>query len=304
MLIVGDIQNKSLSESIGEKLGAKVIYPDIVVFPDTEQRVRIDANLVQGEDVYLIKSIEMPTDASTLQLSFLIDALNRAGANQVVGIIPYLPYMRADHVFRTGEAVPLELVIKLIETAGLNEIVIVDPHSIKIPEMFSIRVHNLTALNYFAKKILEIEPNKDNITIVSPDMGGLRRLELMDEALGGGINKVYVNKDRDYETGHVSVAEYKGEVRGKCFIVDDIIATGKTIAQAAETLQNNGAEKVYVFGTHPVFSEGASTLLQNSSAVKIYVTDSIPVTQSEQFEKLEVISLSDLVIEHIQTFTA
>src|SRR3989344_5370920 len=129
MIIVGDSQNKSLSESLAEKLSCEVIYPEVVIFPDSEQRVRVDAEKVFGQKVYLVKSIEAPVDTQVLQLSFVVDALNRAGADKVVGVVPYIPYMRADHVFRTGEAVPLELVIKMIEDSGLNEIIIVDPHS-------------------------------------------------------------------------------------------------------------------------------------------------------------------------------
>lgn len=300
MLIIGDPQNKSLSEGLAGKLSCEVIYPEIMVFPDTEQRVRIDAEKVFGQKVYVVKSIETPVDTQVLQLSFIVDAANRAGADFVTGIIPYIPYMRADHVFRTGEAVPLELVIKMIEDAGLNEIIIVDPHSIKIPEMFKISVKDLSALSMFAAKIKEIEPNLENVTIVSPDMGGLRRLEILDELLGGGVNKVQINKDRDYESGAVKVAEHTGEIKGICMIIDDIISTGKTIAQAVETLMVNGAEKVYVMATHPVFSQKSTQLLAESDATRVFVTDSIPVPAEEMFDKLEILPLAPLIAAEIQ----
>lgn len=298
MLIVGDSSNKNLSVGIAKKTGWDLIYPEITVFPDSEQRVRINHE-VAGERVYLVKSIQSPVDSAVMQLNFLVDALNKNGADKVIGIIPYIPYMRADHIFRTGEAVPLEVVIKMIQDCGLHEIIMVDPHSIKIPELFSIPVHDLSALSLFAQKIKEIEQDKENITIVSPDMGGIRRLDLLDEMLGG-VNKVVVNKDRDYETGSVKVAEYQGKIKGKCFIVDDIISTGKTIAQAVETLVKNKAEEVYVFGTHPVFSENASELLQNLKAEKIYVTDSIPVPDEKKFEKLKIISVAGIVTSDLK----
>src|SRR3990167_5488931 len=164
MMIVDDPQNKSLSESIADKLRAKIIYPEITVFPDSEQRVRIPGN-VSGKRVYLLKSIVPPVDSAVMQLTFLVDALNKNGADKVIGIIPYIPYMRADHMFRTGEAVPLEVVIKMIEDSGLHEIIIIDPHSIKIPEMFKIPVHDLSALPMFAKKIKEIVGNSASLTL-------------------------------------------------------------------------------------------------------------------------------------------
>ena len=295
MIVVGDSSNKLLSEEIAEKTGSEIIYPEITVFPDSEQRVRIDSEKIQGERVCLVKSVGMPVDSELLQFSFLASALINSGADKIIGIIPYLPYMRADHVFRTGEGIPLEIVIKVIEASGLNEIVIVDPHSIKTPEMFKIKVHDLSALPLFAKKIKEIEPDSANITIVSPDMGGLRRLELLDQLLGGNINQVRINKDRDYESGSIKVAEYTGEIKGKCFIVDDIISTGKTIVQAVEKLASNGADEVYVFATHGVFSEKALDLLESSSASRIFVTDSIPVPSEKRPEKLEILPIAALL---------
>ena len=293
MLLCGDSQNKALSEGIAEKLSASLFYPEIDVFPDSEQRVRIDREVL-GETVYLIKSITNPVDSAVVQLTFLVDALKKAGAENVIGILPYIPYMRADHIFRTGEAVPLEVVIKMIQDAGLSEIIIVDPHSIKIPELFSIPVRNLSALSLFASKIKELEKDSSQITIVSPDMGGLRRLQQVDELLGG-VNKVSINKDRNYASGEISVAAFEGEIRGICFIVDDIISTGKTIVQAVETLVREGAQKVYVFGTHAVFSENASEILQSCAAEKIFVTDSIPVTPEKTFAKLEILSVAPLI---------
>jgi len=297
MIIVGDPQNKSLSESISSKLGVKPIYPEITVFPDSEQRVRIPSKIT-GEKVYLLKSIMAPVDSSVLQLSFTVDALVKNGADKVIGIIPYIPYMRADHMFRTGEAVPLEVLIKMIEDSGLHEIIIIDPHSIKIPEMFKIPVHNLSALSLFAKKIKELTAIRD-LTIVSPDTGGIRRLEQLDELLGGA-NKVVINKDRNLESGEVRVAEFEGKIKGKCFIIDDIISTGKTVLQAINTLIQNGAEEVYVFGTHPVFSEDADRLLEGSKAKKIYVTDSIPVPPEKNFAKLEILSIAELITDAIK----
>jgi ribose-phosphate pyrophosphokinase len=299
MILVGDFSNKDLSESIASKLGASVVYPEITIFPDSEQRVRITHDVV-GQKAYLVKSITPPVDSAVVQLTFLVDALNKGGADKVIGVIPYIPYMRADHIFRTGEAVPLEVVIGMIQDSRLNEIIIVDPHSIKIPEMFKIPVRNLSALPLFAKEIKEIESNLRNITLVSPDMGGIRRLKILNELLGGGVNQVVINKDRNYESGKVRVAEYKGEIRGKCFIIDDIISTGKTVVQAVDTLDQGGADQVFVFATHPVLSESASELLSKSKAEKIFVTDSIPIPEEKRFLKLVIISIAELIASEIK----
>lgn len=135
MVLFGDELNKSLSEGLAAHLSTPLFYPDITVFPDGERRVRINENVV-GQDIVFVKTSALTPnfDSFILETAFLIDAIKRSGAEKVTGIVPYLPYSRADHVFRSGEAVPLEVVINTLESAGLSKIVFVDPHTIKMPE--------------------------------------------------------------------------------------------------------------------------------------------------------------------------
>ena len=121
MFFLGDNNNKPLSEKIASGLSLKTRYPEVISFPDSEMRVRI-LDDVKGQDVYLLKSLVSPVNDNVFEFQFLIDALLRHGAGRITGIVPYLGYMRADHVFRTGEAVPLEVVIKGIESVGLSRI--------------------------------------------------------------------------------------------------------------------------------------------------------------------------------------
>lgn len=293
MIICGDVANKGLSEKLAKQTGLELFYPDVKVFADGERRVRFEKEVLD-ETVLVVKSHGIPTDSNVLETLFLLDALKRSGATKLIGIISYLGYMRADHMFRTGEAVPLEVVIGLLESNHLDEIVIIDPHSIKIPELFKITVHNLSAITVFAKKIKELQGNNREISIVSPDMGGIRRLDLLSEELGG-VNKVIINKDRDLETGSITVRISEGEIKGTCFIVDDIISTGKTIADSVDVLLENGAQEVYIMATHPVFAPGAVELLKNSKAKKVYVTDTIEVSAEDKFENLEVLSVAGLI---------
>lgn len=299
MLLVGDSSNKSLSEKLAKELSVDLFYPDVKIFADGERRVRFEKNVLD-ETVLVLKSHGRPTDSNILENLFLLDALKRSGATKLIGIIPYLGYMRADHMFRMGEAVPLEVVISALEKNHLDEILIVDPHSIKIPELFKIPVTNLSAIPVFAQKIKEIlGATRRDFTIASPDMGGIRRLELLSEELGG-VNQVILNKDRDLETGKISVRVHEGKVEGTCFIIDDIISTGKTICDAVDVLLKNGAEEAYIMATHAVFAPGSAKLLSNSSAKKVFVTDSIGIPEENTFEKLEVLSISDLIAGGLQ----
>lgn len=300
MVFFGDHLNLSLSEGIAKELSASVNYPDIKVFPDGERRIRLLQEVVD-ENVIFVKTASATNswDSLILETAFLIDAIKRSGASQITGIIPYFPYSRADHVFRTGEAVPLEVVINMFESAGLTKVVFVDPHTIKMPEMFKIDVVNLSALPLFADKIKEIGFDKKNSVIVSPDMGGLRRLEQLSHLLHG-LPIASVEKDRDYDNGSISASAVHGEIKETCFVIDDIISSGRTIVQAVEQIAERGGKHIYIFATHPVFSEDAVKLLKNSNVEKIYVTDAIPVPKEQNFEKLEVLSLDSLVANYLR----
>ena len=280
MIFVGDLNNKSLSDLIGSELGLPVVYPDRHVFDDGEIRIRIEKPVLD-EEVFVLKSTCPPVNENYLELLFAIDALKRSGAHKVTAVVPYLGYSRADHVFRPGEAVPLEVVIKSLESAGLDKIILIDPHTIKLAEMFSIESEMDSALPIFAEKIKDLGFDNSEISIVSPDMGGIRRVKMLSEMLPGSTYAA-INKDRDLATGELTGSRLaEGEVRRISIVTDDIISTGGTIVRGVDTCLENGAEKVFVFATQPVFSSDAHEKLKNSRAEKIYITDAIEIPEEK-----------------------
>lgn len=293
MILVGDLNNPELSERLAKELDIKLIYPDKHVFPDGEMRIRILEEVVDQE-IIVLKSHINPVDSSVMETCFIVDTLKRNGAGLVTGITPYLGYMRADHMFRTGEGVPLEVVISMLENAGLAKAVLVDPHSIRIPELFHIPVINLSALSVFADRIKEMNMDPDSYTLVTPDLGGIRRIEILSEMLGGAAYAT-IEKNRDLETGNVEAAKITGKIQKTCFVVDDMISSGGTIIKALEALEKQGAETNYVMATHAVFSDDAPKLLQDSHAKKVFVTDSMPIAKEKRFEKLEILSIAKLL---------
>ncbi len=300
MLFFGDPQNASLSEGLASNLKTTLNFPEVTVFADGERRIRLTEEVVDEHVVFVKTASVTPSlDSYLIETAFLIDSIKRSGASSVTGIIPYIPYSRADHVFRTGEAVPLEVVINLLENAGLTKIIFVDPHTIKMPEMFKIDVVNLSALPLFAEKIKEIGFDRENSVIVSPDMGGLRRMEQLSEMLDK-LPFTSIEKERDYDSGSIKASAVHGEIKKTCFIIDDMISSGKTMVQAIEKLHEGGAENIYAFATHPLLSGNASEILQNSHVKKVFVTDALPIPEEKKFEKLEVLSLSKLIGSHLE----
>lgn len=285
--------NKPLAARIAKELGISVSPIELHVFPDGERRIMLEEN-VTGEDCIVVNPTSPPVDSNLMELCFILDAMKGSGAKSVTAVVPYLGYQRQDHIFRIGEARSLEVVIDMIEVSGATRFIGVDFHSIKIPELFSINVTQLSALPLFAKKIKELSPTLEDSCIVSPDMGGIRRLDLLKDQLGG-IETVAVEKDRDIVSGDIKASGIHGNVRKTCFIVDDMISSGGTIVQCIEELKKAGAERVFVFATHAVFSKEAPQKLEESDAEKVFITDSIEVPESKQFGKLEVLSLASSI---------
>ncbi len=298
MLLIGDLLNTQLSDRLGELLHLPVEYPEIYVFADSEKRVRLLQEVVD-QDVLILRSLQAPVDSHLIEYSFLIDAVKRGGAKSVYGITPYFAYQRADHVFRAGEAVPLEAVIKMVEACGLDRSLIADPHSIKLPELFIIPVDTVSAVQLFAAKIHEMMPDLSKISVVSPDNGGIRSIRILSEKLGN-CPWMSISKERDREMGTVLASGHEGEVKETCFIVDDIISTGGTVIEAINYLIERGARTVYVMATHPVFAGEATSLLQNSNAVRVFVTDSLGIPEEKRFDKLEILSLAPIIAEKIK----
>ena len=294
MLFIGDLNNRELSDGIGESLGVSVIYPDKHVFDDGETRMRLEESVLD-EQVYVLKSTSQPVDNNFLEFLFIIDALKRSGAKKVTAILPYLGYSRADHVFREGEGVPLGVIIKSLEVNGLDEAIIIDPHTIRISEMFSIPTQMESALPVFAEKITDLGLDPNKISIVSPDMGGIRRVKQLSDLLPGSFYAA-INKDRDLATGELTNSQVKeGEIREICIVTDDIISTGGTMVRAVDLCLEEGAKEVYIFATQPVFAADAHEKLAKSKAKKIYVTDAIPVPEEKVFSNLEVITLAPYI---------
>jgi ribose-phosphate pyrophosphokinase len=301
MKIVSGNSNKPLAKKIAEELQAKLTDTEIFVFPDKERRVRILENVVD-QDCIAVQPTNTPADQNYMELFFLVDGLKRSGARSVVAVIPYLGYQRQDHVFRDGEAVSLKVAVEILEAVGVDKIITIDLHSVKIPEFFKIPLIHLSALPIFAGKIKEIVANHEsNLVLVSPDMGGIRRIKQLSESLEN-VPFAVIEKDRDLTTGDVYSKKMEGEVNGKtAVIVDDMISTGKTISEAARLLKDKGAGNIFVFATHPVFSDHAKEILEESLVEKVFVTDSVFIPKEKYFPKLEILTVSSLIAKTLLT---
>lgn len=298
MKIFSGSANEPLAQKIADQIGIPLSAVENHVFPDGERRIKLQDDVVD-ENVIIVQPTCPPVDSNLMELCLLLDAARRSGARQVAAVVPYLGYQRQDHIFREGEARSLEVVIKMMETAGASSFIGVDLHSIKIPELFNIPVEHISALPIFAEKIKEFTTDFTDTCLVTPDMGGIRRIELLKD-LVGDIEFVSVEKDRDIVSGDIQVAEVHGAVKKTCFIVDDMISSGGTIIECINSLSERGAEKFFVMATHAVFSDKAPMLLENCPAEVVFVTDTIVIPEAKRFQKLEVLSVAPLIAQSLE----
>src|SRR5699024_3052468 len=139
-----------------------------------------------------------------------------------------------------------------------------------------------------------------NITVVSPDAGRSRVAEIWAEKLGGAP-LAFVHKTRDINQPTQPVANRvvgEGAARA-CVRVDDLIATGRTLAEPVKVCKDAGAKSVIVAATHGVLSDPAAQRLQECGAREVVVTDTIPIPPEKRFECLTVLSIAPLIARAI-----
>lgn len=300
MLIFSGSSNLQLAKKIANQLGVSLSQVEIHTFPDKENRVRV-IERVLDKDVIVVQSTGVSPNRYYMELFFILDGLKRSGARSVSLISPYLGYQRQDHIFRSGEAVSLEVIVNLLKTLRVDSVVSFDLHSLRIEEFFKtkrIKLFHLSALPIFAKEIKKMR-GKD-LVLVSPDTGGIRRIKLLSEMLDGMLRYVSIEKNRDLNSGEVESVKINGKVGKTAIIVDDVISTGKTLISAAQLLMKNGAEEIYVMATHGIFAGDAPQDLQKSIIKKVIITDTIGVRPNRRFNKLEVLSIADLIINELR----
>lgn len=300
MKLFSGTSNKPLAEKVAKELKIKLSPVDIHIFPDGEKRVRIIEKVVDKHTA-VIQPTSTLAPENYMELFFIIDALQRSGAKSVTAVIPYLGYQRQDHIFRIGEAVSLDVIVKMLEALKIDKLIFFDLHSIKIPEIISIPLSHLSALPIFAEKIKKEKWNKNNTVLVSPDMGGIRRIKLLSSMLDN-MPYASIEKERDLATGEVSVSGSKGlDGYDKAIVVDDMISSGGTIAVSSDFLKEKGVSEIYVFATHAVFSDKSKEILQKSTLEKVFATDTIQIPEDKKFPKLEILSVAPMIAKELKT---
>jgi ribose-phosphate pyrophosphokinase len=297
MKILTGNSNKPLAEAISAKLGLPLVKAHIRRFSDNEIFVEILEN-VRGEDVFVIQSTSFPANDHLMELLIITDALRRSSARRITAVMPYFGYARQDR--RTGSRTPIsaKLVANLITHAGVNRVLTLDLHAGQIQGFFDIPLDNLYAGPVLSNDIKETLIGR-NITIVSPDVGGVVRARAIAKRLNADL--AIIDKRRE-AAGVSEVMNVIGDVKGcDCVLIDDIVDSGGTLCNAAVALMDQGAKSVCAYITHGVLSGGAVARIAASPMEKLVITDSIMPTDAVRVSpNIKPLSVATLMAEAVK----
>jgi len=297
MMIFSGNANLDLSREVSELLNIQLGACTVAQFSDGEAHIEILEN-VRGQDVFVIQPTCAPTNDNLMELLIMVDALYRASAARITAVIPYFGYARQDRRVRSRRVpISAKLVADMLSTSRVDRVLTIDLHSDQIQGFFDLPVDNIYASAVLLRDI--IEKDYENLTIVSPDVGGVVRARAMTKSLGDpGL--AIIDKRRP-EPNVSAVMHIIGNVKGKtCVLIDDLVDTAGTLCHAAEALKEHGAEKVIAYATHPVFSGSAIKNIENSMLDEVVVTNSIPLSDSaRKCAKIRQLSVADILADTI-----
>jgi ribose-phosphate pyrophosphokinase len=292
--IVAGRSNPAIAERIAHATHRDLSEVTIRNFSDGELWVKYEEN-VRGVDLYIVQSTFAPSE-NLFELLLLIDAAKRASARRITAVIPYFGYARQDRKDQPRVAVTAKLVANLLTQAGANRVISMDMHTPQLQGFFDIPLDHLYASTVSVDVIQSL--GLENMTVASPDVGGVKNARTFAKMLGDGVDLVVVDKRRP-KHNQAEIMNIIGDVTDRnVIIIDDLIDTGSTFVKCADAMKQAGARSIVGFCTHPVFSgEAVKKIAETDALERLYVTDTIPL--AETHEKIEVISVAPLFAEAI-----
>jgi len=292
-------QSVHLAEQIAKNYGIPLGKVTFLHYSDGEFQPSYEES-IRGLRVFIVCST-FPTSDNLMELLLMIDAAKRASARHITPVIPYFGYARQDRKDKPRVPIGAKLVAKLLETAGATRIMTMDLHADQIQGFFEKPVDHLFASTIFLPLLKSLEV--DNLTIASPDMGGLKRAYSYSKLLESDVVICYKQRKA---ANLVSTMELIGDVKNRnVVLVDDMMDTGGTISRAADLMMERGASSVRALCTHPILSGDAYETIERSAISELWVTDSIPL--KKESDKIKVISCAPLfadVMKRVQNNTS
>ena len=289
--------NRGLAAEIADRLFVDLGDARVSNFSDGESYIQIKEN-VRGADVFVIQPTCNPVNHHVVELLLIIDALRRSSADRITAVLPYFGYARQDRKDRPRVPISARLMASLLERAGADRILALDLHAAQIQGFFDIPVDHLFAtpvlMEYYRNQ------NLDEVTVVSPDAGGVERARAFAKRLNAPL--AIIDKRRE-EANVAEIMNIIGDVRGrKCIMLDDLIDTAGTLVKGADALFAAGAQSVSACATHAVLSGPAIERIEASRLSELVITNSIPLRpEAAACSRIKVMSVAPLLARAIQS---
>jgi len=290
--------NPTLAHAVSELLNIPLGDVDLTRFADGEIRPWVKED-VRDKTVFVLESFSGDMDAHILEMCLMGDAIRRSAPKTMIAVVPYFGYARQDRQHRVGEPVSARVIAKFLEVSKFKEVITIDLHNDAIVGFFQVPVTHLSALPLLAKEVNTL--HLSDMVVVSPDVGGVKRARNLAYILD--VPMVVMEKKRFLDRHDESEAfQIIGNVKGKSVvIVDDVISSGGTIINGAESLKNAGAKSVTVLVTHAVCAGDAFERLAKAPIDHMIITDTINWSGKIMPSFVEVVSVASEIADAITT---
>ena len=298
LTIISGRAHPKLANEVARYLGIELGRVDIWNFPDGEIGLKLEQN-IRGTDVFLFQPTCPPVNENLMELLILIDACKRASAERITAVIPYFGYARQDRKDAGRVPITAKMVANLITEAGADRVLTMDLHAAQIQGFFDVPVDHLYAAPVLNDHFRQMDFAPDDIVVVSPDEGSIKRA--LGHAKRMGARLAIVDKRRSSAENTKQENIIGSSVEGKvCFMFDDMISTAGSICGAAAKVAEAGARKIFVGATHGILCGNALKNLEAAPIEKLVITDTIPLTPDRKLPKITVLSVAPLLGEAIK----
>ncbi len=287
-----------LARQIADILGTKVGDSKVSTFSDGEISVDINET-VRGMDVFIVQSTNDPVNDNLMELLIMIDAFKRASAGRITAVMPYYGYARQDRKAKARDPITAKLVADILTATGADRVLTMDLHAAQIQGYFNIPLDHLLGAPILAKYFIQKGFDKrDDIVVVSPDLGSVTRARKFADKLNASIAII----DKRRPKANVSeVMNIIGDIKGKIVIlVDDMIDTAGTITNGASALMERGAKEVYACCTHAVLSGPAIERIKGSVIKELVMLNTINLPESKMLDNFKILSIAPVFAEAIK----
>jgi ribose-phosphate pyrophosphokinase len=290
-----------LAQKIADYLGQPLSEREVIEFPNENLFVKLGGS-VRGQDVYVIQSTSSPVHRNLMELLIMIQTLRLDSAARITAVVPYLCYGRSDKKDQPRVPITSRLVADMIEIAGADRYMTLDPHAGQIQGFFSVPGDVLTSSHMLIDHInTQMRGDMKDPVVVATDLGFAKKAR--NYAADMDMPVAFIEKRRQGNDARAEALTLIGEVKHRdVIIVDDEVDTGGSIAQAVDVVKKKGARDVYLSFVHAILSHDGAERLASLPIKHILTTDTVPVSPEKMKHlagRLTVISVAALLGEVI-----